>query len=353
MKYGLVGMACVALGCGGDGIAAADGSSGGSAASTGDTVATSTAPEPDSASGSATGSETTEETSAEPTTGSNDATSGPSTGDTSGTSTESGPTDGTTGSTGAVDCIVGERVSIGDGCNFCDCSEAGLENCTSRTCVPINDGCSYEGVEHDYGEVFDASDDCNVCVCAASGLACTRRSKCDPFDDGAILLEGLDESCGGIDEFTGQWVLDQLESGPWTGPLDYANDGPLYPEVLSDTSMTVRVHPLDGFVVCRIPAVGQEAIDMEAVVEWTTADGALDEGQHTYVRRNYGGFLMAVTTVATVAPQNIHGTYDHACPDAGALSLALRWNDDGTSEGTVSKVCEVDFGLTVGDWTSP
>lgn len=360
MKDWLLVFVCAGVACGGDGVAVADGSSGGATGSTTQpstsTTTTTTTTQAETASGSSSGSETTSEPQTGSTVGSTDATSGSSTSGTTespSTGTGSGSTDGSSSSSGVVDCTVGERVYMGDGCNFCDCTDAGLDNCTTRTCVSISDGCSYEGVDYGYAEVFDASDDCNVCVCAASGLACTRRSECGDFDEGAILLEGLDEPCGDIEEFTGQWVLDWLESDSWAGPLDYNNDGMPYPEVLPDTSMRVRVHGLDGYIVCRIPAPGQEAIDMEAIIEWATDDGAFDEGQHTYIRRNYGGFLMAVTSVATVDPENIHGTYDHSCLDAGTISLGLRWNDDGTGEGIVSKVCEVDFAVTLGDWTSP
>lgn len=262
-------------------------------------------------------------------------------------------TDGT-GTTGAVDCSVGERVYQGDGCNFCDCTDEGLANCTTRTCVPISDGCMYNGMQYAYAETFDSTDRCNACVCAASGLACTRRPECvDGLEEGAILLETLDATCGDIDGFTGQSVLDLLEPTLREGPLDYANAGPLYPETLADTTMSVRITYVGGYVVCRVPALGQEALDIEAIVEWQTSDGAFDEGQQTYIRDNAGGFLDAITSVSVLEPNEIHGSYDNDCLGAGAISFAPRYNDDGTATGTVLKTCEVDIGLTLGDWTSP
>ncbi len=244
---------------------------------------------------------------------------------------------------------------MGDGCNFCDCTDAGLDNCTERACTPISDGCDYGGMSYAYAEQFDASDECNICVCAASGLACTRREDCDPdFDQGAILLESADDPCGPFDDFTGAWVMENLAPLERTGPLDYENAGPLYPETLVDTTMTVRVtFPEDGYIVCRIPSPGQEALDLEAVLEWQSEDGAFDEGQHTYVRRNYGGFLEAFTGVSALEPGELSGTYSPGCPDAGGISIAPRWNDTGVAEAGLFKTCEVDIGLTVGQWTSP
>lgn len=284
-----------------------------------------------------------------------DSTGSSGSGDTSGSSSSSG--DASTGeTTGLTACdAVGERVYMGDGCNFCDCTEAGLDSCTERACTPISDGCTYDGTTYAYAEQFDAADECNACVCAASGLACTRRPECDPdFDEGAILLESADDPCGPFDDFTGAWVIENLAPLERTGPLDYDNAGPLYPEALMDTTMTVRVtFPEDGYTVCRIPSPGQEALDLEAVLEWQSEDGAFDEGQHTYVRRNYGGFLEAFTGVGALEPAELSGTYTPGCPDAGGISIAPRWNDTGDAEAGLFKTCEVDIGLTVGQWAAP
>jgi hypothetical protein len=221
--------------------------------------------------------------------------------------------------------------------------------------VPISDGCEYDGTTYAYAERFDATDACNSCVCAASGLACTRREACDPeFDEGAILLESLDAPCGPFDDFNAEWVLTNLSPWERTGPLDYENAGPLYPESLADTTMTVRVtFPADLYIVCRIPSPGQEALDLEAVLEWQSEDGAFDEGQHTYVRRNYGGFLEAFTSVGALDSSELSGSYSPGCPDAGGVSIAPRWSDTGDAEAGLFKTCEVDIGLSVGQWTSP
>ncbi len=285
-------------------------------------------------------------------------TTGSASGDTgsTGSSDTSGDASSSSGeTTGLTACeAVGERIYMGDGCNFCDCTDAGLDNCTERACVPLSDGCEYDGSTYAYAEQFDADDDCNLCVCAASGLACTRREECDPgFDQGAILLESSDAPCGPFDDFTGAWVMDNLAPLERTGPLDYENAGPLYPETLADTAMTLRVtFPEDGYIVCRIPSPGQEALDLEAVLEWQSEDGAFDEGQHTYVRRNYGGFLDAFTGVSALDPGELTGTYSPACPDAGAVSIAPQWNDIGDAGAGLFKTCEVDIGLSVGQWSA-
>lgn len=256
--------------------------------------------------------------------------------------------------TGGESCVVGERVYLGDGCNFCDCTDAGLENCTARTCVPINPGCDYDGMSYAYAEHFPSTDGCNECVCAASGLACTRREKCkDGKEEGAILVESLDETCGGVEGFTAQFVFDTLEPAQRSGPFDYANDGPIYPETLDDTNMTVTVHYEDGFIVCRVPAPGQEAFDIEAIIEWQSEDGAFDEGQQTYIRRNARGFVDAITLIMTVAPGDIYGTYVHDCLDAGPISFGPNFEEDDSANGFAFKICETDIGLVLADWNAP
>ncbi len=337
--------------CGGDDVTGSGTSGGSGSSEAGSGEPATSAAGPTTSVGSSDGADGTSGGTTDSDTSGADTTADTTTAGSDGASTTS---DDDTGTTGALDCTVGERVYQGDGCNFCDCTDAGLANCTTRTCVPINDGCMYNGMQYDYAETFDSTDRCNECVCAASGLACTRRPECvDGLEEGAILLEALDETCGDIEGFTGQSVLDLLEPAVREGPFDYNNGGPLYPETLADTTMSVRVTYVGGYVVCRIPSVGQEALDIEAILEWQTADGAFDEGQQTYIRDNAGGFLDAITTVSALEPNEIHGTYDHDCLDAGPISFAPRYNDDDTADGVVLKTCETDIGLTLGDWSSP
>lgn len=277
-----------------------------------------------------------------------------STGDASSSSGSESSTGSGSSSTGEAACgPEGARIYQGDGCNFCDCEGGELTNCTTRTCESIG-GCEYDGTMYEYAEHFDSTDGCNECVCAASGLACTRRDKCvDGNEEGAILLEDDDQLCGGLEGFNGASVKSGLEPLSRTGVLDYNELGPLYPDTLPDTDMTLSItFPEDGFVVCRIPSAGQEALDIEAVLEWRSDDGQFDEAQHTYVRRNFRGFLMAYTGVASIDAQNIHGTYSPGCPDAQSISIGPRWNDDGTAQTGISKTCETDIGLQTGEWTS-
>ena len=277
--------------------------------------------------------------------------------DTSGSTGGSESSGGTgSSSTGTAACAdEGARVYQGDGCNFCTCEGGELVDCSDRECEPISDGCTYDGTTYAYAERFDSTDECNECVCAASGLACTRREDCENGnEEGAILLEDDLTLCGDVKDFNGALVRDGLEPLSRTGPLDYDETSPLYPDDFPTTDMTLTIaFPEDGYVVCRIPSAGQEALDLEAVIEWQTDDGRFDEGQHTYVRRNARGFLLATTSVMSFSPEGIHGSYSPDCPDAGSIGLGPRWNFDGTAESTINKTCEVDIGLSVGNWTSP
>jgi hypothetical protein len=193
-------------------------------------------------------------------------------------------TDGATPDAGpavdaATSCVdlgepVGERIPVGDDCNFCTCNADGSRTCSERTCQVSGNTCEYDGVTHAYGERFPSTDDCNECVCAASGLACTRRD-CEgtELEEGAILLETLDEPCGDA-AFTAQAMLDELPYATGTAPFLYGRERPPehYPEWLPDSEVTWRVGYDGGFAVCRIPNEGQESIDLEVIVpvgEWS------------------------------------------------------------------------------------
>jgi len=247
--------------------------------------------------------------------------------------------------------MVGERYPTGDGCNFCDCHADGGVACTDRPC-PVQVGCTYNGVDHAYAEHFPATDGCNECVCAASGLACTRRD-CAASDEGAILVESLDTPCGPDPAFTGKSALDGLPISDLVVAFPYNKDGPIYPEVLPDTTVRVRVVYDGGFVVCRIPAPGQEAFDIEASLEWITADGSFDEGFHTFLRRSYPNFVDQWTVYASAPAGGLHGTFNPACLDPNGFSFAVTADVNGTAVGDVSKVCETDILLTVGAWSYP
>jgi hypothetical protein len=258
---------------------------------------------------------------------------------------------------GAGSCLdagyaAGERYPVGDDCNFCDCNADGSTTCTARTCASNPGGCTYDGVDHAYAERFPATDQCNECVCAASGLACTRRD-CTTLEEGAILVETLDTPCGTDPNFTAQAVLDGLPTDDLTAPFVYNTAGNLYPETLPNTTVRVRVVYEGGFAVCRIPAPGQEAFDLEVVAEWITADGAFDEGLHTYLRRNAGGFTDAWYLAASAPFGGLDGTYNPACLDPMGFAFGATFDANGTVTGSVDKVCETDIGLTVGGFAYP
>ena len=129
-------------------------------------------------------------------------------------------------------------------------------------------------------------------MCAASGLACTRRSCPGALEEGAILAVSLSEQCGDDPTFTAQSVLDDLPFDDLTMPFLYDRARALYPETLPDTTIRLRIVYDGGFAACRIPMPGQEAWDIEVVLEFITADGAFDEGFHAYLRRNHSGFVI-------------------------------------------------------------
>lgn len=248
---------------------------------------------------------------------------------------------------------VGERAPSGDGCNWCECRAGGVSECTHRTC-PAAGGCTYAGAMHAYGARFPSSNGCNECVCAASGLACTRRP-CPSgtvVEEGAILLGGLTEPCGGLPDLTGAQVLSYVRPEGYHAPLLYQRSAMYFPEILADTGSHVRVAYIGGFVVCRIPAPGQEAIDMEVEVEQLTDDGAFDEGFHTYLRRTNSKFVDNANTVASVASWSaLNGSYDPRCRDALGVAFAAEFYADGSATGSIDKTCEVDIGAQVGHWT--
>lgn len=274
-----------------------------------------------------------------------------------GDSPSAGGSGGSGGSGGGTSCIAdghvaGERYSLGDDCNFCDCNADGSTSCTDRSCLGSAGGCSYDGVDYAYAERFPATDACNECVCAASGLACTRRPACKS-DEGAILVESLDTPCGPDSEFTAKAVLDGLPVDDLEAPFEYMTDGPLYPEILSDTTVRVRVVYDGGFAVCRIPSPGQEAFDIEVVVEWITADGSFNEGFHTYLRRNAGGFTDEWSVAMGAPKDGLDGTFNPACLDPNGFGFAATFDADGTVGGHVEKICETDILLTVGSFLYP
>lgn len=267
-------------------------------------------------------------------------------------STSSSAAGGGTGSPSCIDQghVAGERFAVGDDCNFCDCHADGSTSCSARTCKGTMGGCTYDGVDHAYAERFAATDKCNECVCAASGLACTRRP-CSTAEEGAILVESLDTPCGPDSTFTAQSVLDGLPVSDLEAPFLYVKNGPLYPETLPDTKVRFRLAYDGGFAVCRIPAAGQEAFDIEVMVEWITADGSFDEGFHTYLRRNAGGFVDAWLLAASAPPGGLDGTFNPACLDPNGFAFSATINADGTAEGYAAKTCETDIMLSVATWS--
>jgi hypothetical protein len=240
----------------------------------------------------------------------------------------------------------GQRVSQGDDCNFCECQPDGTIACTDRECPPFP-GCTYDGVDHAYAERFPSTDGCNECVCAASGLACTRRDCPGALEEGAILAESLDEPCGDDATFTARSVIEGLPFDDITMPFLYEHEGPLYPETLPDTTVRLRIVYDGGFAACRIPMAGQEAWDIEAVIELITADGAFDEAFHAYLRKNASGFVISWFVVGSAPAGGLNGTYDPACLDPNGFSFDAQLLEDQSVSGSVFKNCETDIGLTV------
>lgn len=257
---------------------------------------------------------------------------------------------------GSREVPIGTRTPAGDGCNWCDCQTDGTLACTTRTCRDTGMGCEYDGRAREYGERFTSMDGCNECVCAASGLACTRRICGDGGvpDEGAILLSNLNEPCGPVPTFTGEALLAYLRDEPYRAPLAYNRGGTLYPETRADTMVTVRVSYTDGFIVCRIPSPGQEAIDMEVDIEWRTDDGAFDEGFHAYLRRTTSVFVDQVDYAMSVDSYlDLHGSFDPSCIDPRYIGFSGAFLADHSATGAVGKTCETDIFLDVGSWSVP
>lgn len=275
---------------------------------------------------------------------------------TGGAGSTSSSTTGASSSSG-FGCIAdghaaGERYPVGDDCNFCECNADGSATCTQRTCPSKMGGCTYAGVDHAYAEHFPSSDGCNDCVCAASGLACTRKP-CTTVEEGAILVESLDTPCGPDPKFTANAVLDGLPVSDMIAPFTYDKTGPKYPETLPDTVSRVRIVYDGGFAVCRIPAPGQEAFDIEVLVEWITADGSFDEGFHTYLRRNAGGFTDAWYLAMGRAKGALDGSFDPNCFDDYGFGFDVAVDANGTAQGNIQKLCETDLLLHVGSFSYP
>ncbi|MFO0615460.1 MAG: hypothetical protein U0414_22900 [Polyangiaceae bacterium] len=260
-------------------------------------------------------------------------------------------------SSGGPSCLdaghaAGDRYPVGDDCNFCECNADGTTTCTSRTCPSLTPGCTYAGMNHAYAEHFPSTDACNDCVCAASGLACTRRP-CTTVEEGAILVESLDTPCGSDPNFTAKAVLAGLPVSDVSAPFPYDKTDPKYPETLPETTVRVRVVYDGGFAVCRIPAPGQEAFDIEVLAEWITKDGSFDEGFHTYLRRNAGGFTNAWYLAMSAPKGGLDGTFDPNCFDDNGFSFDATFDASGTVDGSVYKTCETDFGVHTGSFHYP
>ncbi len=251
---------------------------------------------------------------------------------------------------------VGERYPAGDACNFCECGADGQETCTVRRCFDSIGGCTYAGVMHAYGERFPSSDQCNECVCAASGLACTVRDSCPDVPVSAILLESMDAPCGTNTAFTPRAVLEGLPVTDFTAPFLYHRERPpnLYPELLPDTTVRVRIVYDDGFLVCRIPSPDQPALDIQIMAELITEDGAFDEGFPAYLRRNDFGFLDAWLVDASAPLGALHGTYTPNCAlDPGGYTFGVQVDPDGHASGGVTRICETDILLDVASFDRP
>lgn len=254
---------------------------------------------------------------------------------------------------GVASCIdqgyrPGERYLADDNCNFCDCLADGTTSCTARNCTNLDATCDYNNLAYRHGERFPSTDGCNDCVCATSGLACTRRVCQNGLEEGAILLETLAESCGPDPTFTAQSVLDGVPYTVIDAPFLYDRARSFLPESLPDSRVHLRFVYDGGYAVCRIPAPGQEAIDMEVIIEWITEDGSFREGFRSYLRRNAGGFTDAWFLLATAGVFDLDGSYVSGCIDPRGYAFSAQINRDGSAYGDVTKVCEGDIALIVG-----
>ncbi len=247
----------------------------------------------------------------------------------------------------------GERYPAGDGCNFCDCNADGTRTCTDRVCGPTFTSCEFEGTTHDYGVRFDLGDGCNECLCAPSGLACTRRTCAGAREEGAILMESFNEQCGGNASFTAAAMLAQLPRRDFETIFQYDRMRALSPETLPDTTIRVRIVAGD-FAVCRIQMPGQAAIDMDALLEVQTADGAFNEGGRAYLRKNDFGFVDAWFSLLPIRLATTHGTYRPSCRFTPRdLMFNVQVDRSGAVSGSIQKTCEGDIGLTVGAFEMP
>ena len=248
---------------------------------------------------------------------------------------------------------VGEHFPAGDGCNFCDCNADGTRTCTDRDCGPTFTMCEHNGEMHDYGVRFAAGDGCNECLCAPSGLACTRRTCPGAREDGAILLESMNEPCGDNATFTAASVIGDIPRRDFVAPFQYDRMRELSPETLPDTTIRVRIVAGD-FAVCRLQMPGQAAIDMDALLEIQTADGAFDEGGRAYLRKNDFGFVDAWYSLLPIRLATTHGTYRPPCRFTPRdLIFSVQVDRTGEVGGAINKTCEGDIGLTVGAFRLP
>ncbi len=255
----------------------------------------------------------------------------------------------------------GDKYPAGDGCNYCVCNEDGSTTCTERTCSDVTIMCEHNGDTVAYGERFASADGCNECVCGVSGLACTKRAACpgEAPEESAILLESLDEPCGSDATFTAGAVLAELPRREITAPFLYDRGRTLYmPETLDDTTVTIRIDHDDSFHICRLESETISAIDIGVVVEWTTADGALNEGFKGYLRRSDFRKFVDSWVVHSVIPfGQLNGSYVSHCmiptPPPGPYLFSVTVNADGSAGGGVGRVCEGDIGLTMGQFELP
>lgn len=249
--------------------------------------------------------------------------------------------------------VAGERFPAGDGCNFCDCNADGTRTCTARACGAPFTRCEHEGVMHDYGVRFALGDGCNECLCAPSGLACTRRACAEPYEESAILLESMNEQCGDNASFTATRVLADLPRRDFVASFQYDRIRELSPETLPDTTIHVRIVAGD-FAVCRIQMPGQAAIDMDALLEIQTADGAFDEGGRAYLRKNDFGFVDAWSSLLPIRLDATYGTYRPSCRFTPRdLMFSVQVDRSGEVGGAINKTCEGDIGLLVGAFELP
>jgi hypothetical protein len=128
---------------------------------------------------------------------------------------------------------IGERgVPAPDGCNHCECTANGIDQCTLAFCEfhpPRPTRCTAHGVHYDIGQEMPAPDGCNTCLCTVDGPdLCTQRDCKLRSSSAGCKVDGLHydvgvavpgpEGCGGCScNVDGTFTCDPIACGDALG----------------------------------------------------------------------------------------------------------------------------------------